>query len=154
MDSMQLDKEDKETLKLELINSANGRLRKIRTGILTVVIGLTSTLIFYTSDFGRLSAALTLISILAVVFGLFNIISWFLFSKSIEKLKKDFDNGTKLSNELRISGYNFLTKRIALDNGLKIDSFEIQEEWQKGDLIYIEYLPTSNFILKCGKNAR
>ena len=154
MDSMQLSKEDKETLRLELINSANGRLKKIRSGILTIVVGLTSTLIFYASDFGRLSAALTLISILAVVFGLFNIISWFLFSKSIEKLKKDFDNGTKLSKELRISSYNFLTKRIALENGLKIDSFEIQEEWQKGDLIYIEYLPTSNFILKCGKNVR
>ena len=154
MDSMQLNNEDKEILNLELRNSANGRLRKIRTGILIIVIGLTSTLIFYNSDFGRLSAPLTLISILAVVYGLFNTVSWYIFSKSIDKLKKDCDNGTKRSKELRISSYNFFTKRITLDNGLKIDSFEIREEWKKGDLIYIEYLPTSNFILRCGKNAR
>lgn len=35
---------------------------------------------------------------------------------------------------------------LALDNKLKIHSFEIREEWKKGDLINSENLPTSYFI--------
>ena len=69
-------------------------------------------------------------------------------------MKKDFDNGTKRAEQLKVLGYNFVTKKITLDNGLRIDSFEIQDEWKKGDLLYIEYLPISNFVLKCSKNGR
>jgi len=153
MGSVGLNKEDRETLELELRNCAAGRLRKIRTGIWTILIGLISSLIFNNSAFGRLSTILTLISTLIVAYGIVNSISWFLFSTSMEKMKKDFDNGTKRSEQLKVLGYNFVTRKITLDNGLKIDSFEIHDEWKKGDLFYIEYLPISNFVLKCGKNS-
>jgi hypothetical protein len=68
-----------------------------------------------------------------------------MFSKSIEGLKRDINNGVKHVGQL---------KKVTLDNGIKLDSFEIADDWKKGDKVYIEKLPTSNFILKCEKNAR
>ncbi len=145
MDSRQLSKDDREALELEIKNSIDGRQRKIRTGILTSICGLVLTVIFYYLNLGRLGATLVLIALVTMTYGLFNLVSWTMFSKSIEGLKRDINNGVKHVGQL---------KKVTLDNGIKLDSFEIADDWKKGDKVYIEKLPTSNFILKCEKNAR
>ncbi len=154
MDSRQLSKDDIDTLELELKNSINGRQRKIWTGALTSIGGLIFTLTFYYSNLGRLGGALTLVSLVTTTFGIFSIVWWTTFSKSIEKLKSDFNTGVKHVGQLKISRYNLLTRKVTLDNGFKLDSYEIADDWKHGDQLYIEKLPTSNFILKCDKNAR
>ena len=154
MDSRQLSKDDQETLELEIKNSINCRQRKIRTGILTIISGLVLSVTFYYLDLGRLGGTLVLLALVAMIYGLFSVASWTMFSKSIEGLKRDVDNGVKHVGQFTILRYNFLTRKVTLDNGLKVDSFEIAEDWKTGDKVYIEKLPTSNFILKCDKNAR
>ncbi len=141
-------------MELELKNSINDRQERIWTGTLASIGGLVFTVTFYYLGFGRLSIALTLVSFLTMIYGIFNIAFWTKFSKSIERLKSDFDNGVKQVGQYRILTYNFLTKKVTLENGLKIDSFEIRDDWKTGDHVYIEKLPTSNFILTCDKNAR
>jgi hypothetical protein len=154
MDSKQLSSDDTETLKLELKNSINGRQRRIRSGVFTSICGLFFTLTFYYLDIGRLSVALALVSFVIMLYGLFNIASWTMFSKSIKKLQNDFDNGVKHVGQFRISSYNHWTRKVTMDNGLKVDSLDIADDWKTGDQLYIEKLPTSDFILKCEKNAR
>lgn len=154
MDSRQLSKDDIATLELELKNSINGRQRKIWSGALTSIGGLVFAVTFYYSNLGRLGGTLTLVSLVTMMYGLLSIISWTIFLKSIERLKSDFNNGVKHVGQFRISSYNLLTRKVTLDNGLKVDSFEIADDWKTGDLVYIEKLPISNFILKCDKNAR
>ncbi len=154
MDKKVLDQADKETLTIELTNSVKGRLRNIKISIGTMVTGLILFLAFYNLNLGQLGTAATLISIIIFAYGLFNTISWFFFSRATEKLENDINKGVKLSGQVRILGYNFLTRKITLDNGLKIDAYEIRDRWTTGDLLYIEQLPTSDFILKCEKNER
>ena len=154
MESRQLNKDDIETLELEVENSINGRQRKIWTGALTSIGGLILALTFYYSNFGGLGGLLTLVSFVTMIYGIFSIASWTIFSKSIERLKTDFNNGVKHVGQLKISSYNVLTRKVTLDNGFKLDSYEIAADWKTGDQLYIEKLPTSNFILKCDKNAR
>ena len=154
MQSKQLSKDDIETVGLELKNSINGRQRRIWTATLTSIGGLVFAVTFYYLNFGRFSVALTLVSFLAMIYGIFNVVSWMIFSKSIERLKNDFDSGVKQVGQFRILTYNNYTKKVTLDNELKIDSFEIHDDWKTGDHVYIEKLPTSNFILRCDKNAR
>ena len=154
MDSRQLSKADQESLELEIKNSIDGRQRKIKTGIFTSISGLVLTMIIYYLNLGRMGATLILLALVTMTYGLFNVASWTMFAKSIDKLKRDIDNGVKHVGQFTILSYNFLTRKVTLDNGLKLDSFEIPDNWKKGDKLYIEKLPTSNFILKCDKNAR
>ncbi len=149
METRELNKEDRETLELELTNSIKGRLMNMRNGALTVFIGLVLTLIFYFFNIGQFGGKATIISVIVLFYGLFNFTWWFLSSKSNDKFKNDIENGLKNVGQSKILSYNILTKKITMDNGLKIDSFELANNWKKGDQLYIERLPTSNFILKC-----
>lgn len=154
MDRRELTKIDKETLDLELRKSILGRKRNIKKGYLIVVGGTALGVTSYLLGLERVSSAITILSLLMVFFGLFNLTSWFLFSNSIDKLKIDIENGIKNVGQFEILRYNPATRKVTLNNGFKIDRFEIPDDWKKGDWIYIERLPTSNFILKCDRNAR
>ena len=151
MDGRELSQTDRETLKLELKNSIDGRQRNIKGGIFTFVGGLALGATFYYLELGRLDTAITLISAVTVIVGLFNLTSWFLFSKSIAKLTRDIEKGIKNVGQFEILSYNPLTRKVTLDKGFKIHSFEITYDWKMGDQIYIERLPTSNFILSVTK---
>lgn len=154
METRELNKDDREKLKLELTNSIKGRLTNIKKGAFTALAGLVLTSAFYFYNIGPSSGMATIISIVILFYGLINCIWWFLVARSNNQFKNDIDKGVKLVGHGKISSYNFLTKKITLDNGLKIDRFEITGHWKKGDHIYLEQLPTSNFILKCdNKNA-
>ncbi len=148
MDSHPLTDDDRQLIHLELTNSTNARHRKRRQGFIIFLLGILIAITFYYSN-GRVTPLLTLASLAALVFGLFTAVSWTLFSRQIAKLQSDFDNGRKHIGNHRISGYNSFTKKVFLDNGLKIDHFELSGEWAVGDHVYIELLPISGFVLKC-----
>jgi hypothetical protein len=118
---------------------------------LLVLFGLILGVTFIYVRLGRLSEIVIILSFLSFFYGSYSLTSWFLFYKKIDKLDNDIRNGIKSVGLSSILRYNFITKKVKLENGLMIDSFDLQEEWKKGDRFYIERLPTSEFVLKCEK---
>ena len=162
MDERTLTTDEKRLLEEETENSKQGRQRNIKKGLIIVLVSLTVALLTsmiersgLSQQVGRLIGAVTAISISVAVFGLLNLYYWFRTAKkSIDEFDMDIRSGNKLSGRLKITGYNYFSREIKLDNGVCIDRYNLGDNWKKGDYLDIEYLPKSLYILKCDKNAR
>lgn len=156
MDEIILTTEEKKLLMDEMGKSRQSRKRNIKKGLIILLASLTIAILTGLIDrkglpqqFSRLAGAATAISIFISAFGLLNIYYWFWTTKKeINKLDRDITIGKKVSGQLKIIGYNFISRNIKLENGVHIDRYNIGDSCKKDDYLDIEYLPTSIYILK------
>jgi hypothetical protein len=157
MEEKPLTTEEKKLLKDEIENTTQGRQRNIKKGVIILLGSLTIVLLTslidrnaLTQNVSRLIGAATVMSIFISAFAFYNIYYWYwTVQKEINKLAKDITTGKKLSGQLKIIGYKFISREIKLDNGLQINRYNIGGSWKIGDRLDIEYLPASIYILKC-----
>ena len=120
MIEIELTKEERELLNLELINSQTTRNKEIKKGILTLVVSILATISLWAfTDKIRFINNFIAIFLCFGLFGAYKSIWWYR-AKSVDKLASDIKNGIKLQDRSEIKSYSKQSHKVRLlnDTGL------------------------------------
>lgn len=137
MDKVALTTGEKEELKVAIQDAKAYRIERLRVHLVSMVVAmlLLGGARYWNGDLSAntLSAIVFILPIVVLVFG----IAWLLAGRSIKKLERDLEIGTKQTGISQIEKINVLNRRITLQDGTTVyEPHPFYGKWAKGDRIY------------------